>query len=194
MRRLAAISFLAIPFAGIPMVGHTEDPEAIGPTLWYCTDSKGFVSVTKEEHETVDKRCSVAAAEWMPLTQGDKAVLYYNVRTLARDEKHVKMWFLWDYKADQQTLQYPPKTYRSTKALNYFKCSERTSAVAQQAFYLGEKGGGEYVTATSMKRDSLQFEDVVPGTMGEAMLDLVCAMADVQWPKAKPNKSAPKKK
>jgi hypothetical protein len=62
--------------------------------------------------------------------------------------------------------------YKEIKVLTHFRCAERTSANAQFIYY-SETGNVVYSSVTA--REDMSFADVIPDSVGEAMLNAVCA-------------------
>jgi len=59
--------------------------------------------------------------------------------------------------------------------LTYFDCAERRSAVGSEAVYEGQNGAGDVLASMSDPKATQALRDVVPGSLGEAALEFVCA-------------------
>jgi hypothetical protein len=71
----------------------------------------------------------------------------------------------------------PPKLkvfYRSTLALICYDCQNRKSVLVHFVDYAGQAGIGKIVDILKRPFDPDGLQDIVPGSIGEAMLELVC--------------------
>lgn len=116
---------------------------------------------------------TAGAADWQFLvtSASDNGVVEIDVSSVARvDTQTRKAWF-------RQSLGKPKRlageteTYSETKSLVHFRCAERTSGSAQMIYY---SEAGAVVRFTSIPKDSISFDDVIPDSIGEAMLNAVC--------------------
>lgn len=92
----------------------------------------------------------------------------------------MKAWFMFSYDSEKTQRAYPFKKYQSGKQLNNFKCREKSSAVVQGVYYSKEYGTGEVVDSESIDPAKVRYDDVVPDTIGEAMLDAACSIVSPQ--------------
>ncbi|MCT9125382.1 surface-adhesin E family protein [Cupriavidus gilardii] len=67
------------------------------------------------------------------------------------------------------------KPYKSSMALTYYDCSLRRSATVKSVFYTGEYATGDTVSAWSAPAGQRYWDDVIPETVGEAVLVFVCS-------------------
>lgn len=115
------------------------------------------------------------SSDWIIFIKDDKFVAYVDVQSISQAGSHVKAWFMWDYMETQKNTFYPFQDYKSSKTLNYFNCSARTSAGIQSVLYAGQVGTSNAVGQYQYDPSKIVFQDVVPDTQGEIMLDYVCA-------------------
>jgi hypothetical protein len=132
--------------------------------------------------------CAVAfpsyASDWRNVTKTNDAIIYVDYGSVAPRGKYMRAWVMFDYILPKQTVTYPQKEYKSGKMLWAFDCEERTSATAQYILLSGDFGDGEPVHSLSTSWGLLKFDDVVPDSIGEIVLNVACASR-----KAAPQKS-----
>lgn len=89
---------------------------------------------------------------------------------------HAKAWLMFDYQTDQ-TIQgtYPAKSARSLKELDLFNCDQGTSVTVQVLWTSMTNGAGEVVYSNSIPPETARYTDVVPDSVGEAILNAVCS-------------------
>lgn len=114
------------------------------------------------------------ASDWQ-LVSGDQTLkTYVDTESLAHRGRYVKAWFLWDYASVQKGEYFPSNQFQSRKTLWYISCSEKTFAQIQALTYTGNAGAGKVVTSDAFPVDAAQFEDVVPDSIGETLVNYVC--------------------
>ncbi|MCA8326193.1 surface-adhesin E family protein [Burkholderia cepacia] len=121
------------------------------------------------------------AASWAPIADGLIPQIYVDTASIRHEGKYTKGWFLSTY-LEPQKNQAPTytatgtliKPYLSEKSLLVADCAARTSTTLQLWRYSGERGTGEVVESQTVKMYPQNFTDVVPDTIGEAMLNRLC--------------------
>lgn len=86
-----------------------------------------------------------------------------------------KAWIAHSYDKPLQTNDIYKKDYSAAIMLQRFNCSERTSATYQEVLYSGKDRQGNIVRTITMKPEEQALSDVVPGSVGEEVLNYVCA-------------------
>lgn len=118
------------------------------------------------------------ASDWQIVVSGEKMQAFIDKNSLARAGKYKKAWLTYSFDGDQPgNAGSGFKSYRSSKALEYFDCEERTSASIQTAYYSAAFGTGDFLGSSVVKPQSAVFSEVIPDTVGETLLDYVCKPA-----------------
>lgn len=115
-----------------------------------------------------------SASDWFLIAKGNDFIVFVDKSSISSKGKYLKAWLIWDYIGTKKMEYYPHKEYRSTKSLYYLDCSSNSVAISQSASYSGNFGAGESVDSYSNDISKLQFNDVVPDTIGETILKYVC--------------------
>ncbi|WP_152036590.1 surface-adhesin E family protein [Burkholderia pyrrocinia] len=122
--------------------------------------------------------CNTFAANWVEIGRSSDgtATVLLDVTSVAFSGGHAKAWFLQDnmYSLDVPGT-YVNTRYVSDKALVLFNCDQRTSAATQTVYYDDHRGNGKVVWSWSTPPATAAYSDIVPDTIGEAMLESVCA-------------------
>lgn len=118
------------------------------------------------------------AANWAPVEGAANKTLslYVDLSSIKFLGTHAKAWFMFDnlYSIDVPgTL--PAQRYLSEKQLELFDCSQNTSGTTQAIYYEGRYGSGDVKWSGSTNPASVSYTDVIPDTVGEAMLKSVCS-------------------
>lgn len=126
--------------------------------------------------------CGVAhASDWRPLTKTDRMEVYIDVSSISHLDKFTKAWIEYSYPSEQAPGWYSNfKKYRSVKSLEYFACPERTSSTVQQVYYSEPMGAGDSVGSFTKPLSQAAFSEAAPDTIGEHMLNYVCALGQQQ--------------
>jgi hypothetical protein len=132
-------------------------------TLKYVALGLGLIVVATAAHP----------AQWQLVEGSSKLTLHVDVESIRSEGGRVKAWFRWNYAETQYT--YPNREpFRSMKELNYFDCGKRTYAIAQSVAYAERDGRGESPYRAALPFSQLTFEEVIPESIGELMLEYVC--------------------
>jgi len=141
--------------------------------MWECHGPGGDIRFTSSKPKSKD--CELI--EWVTYAKVSGISVSLNQRTLAKSGRNWKTWSLWSFKESRKLDSSPPREYRSLKQLDYYNCSEHTSAIARGTCYAGENGKGEVVCNWASQPDEIKLTDVGTGTVGEKLLKEVCRMA-----------------
>ena len=117
--------------------------------------------------------CSVSWAEWKKAGSTDSFYAYYDKSTIRRNGKIVKMWQMKDYFEEQDEGN--GKNYKSQKLRHAFNCMDDTAALITVVAYSGSMGEGKIVFSGDIKEEKWDWDSVVPGSVGEAMLEIACS-------------------
>lgn len=122
--------------------------------------------------------CNAFGSNWIQVGRSSDgtSTIFVDASSIAFSGGHAKAWFLNDnmYSLDAPT-PYSATRYVSNKTLALFDCDQRTSAVTQTVYYDDHNGGGKVVWSWSVPPAKAAYSDVIPDTLGEAMLDSVCS-------------------
>lgn len=110
------------------------------------------------------------AADWVKLQDNKHATLMLDKQSISTSGKFQKSWVKVDYKALQQSLEYPEKQYNRAKMLWYYNCQEQKSATAQVYQLLDDEQ--VYSAALDIKR--ARFMEPVPETEIDIAMQYVC--------------------
>jgi hypothetical protein len=113
------------------------------------------------------------AADWNPIGETSDSTWYIDRQSLGTSDGKAKAWFIVDL-ANERT-DYAGRKFKSSKELVYFDCSARTSATLYHLTYSDQLGEGNTVWSSSVDKKNVTYLDVVPDSIGETLLDLVCS-------------------
>ena len=133
-------------------------------TLWSVSLIPMLVFVTR----------TAVASDWQLVSNGKESKVYVDTESLGHHGRYVKAWFLWDYASQQKDQIFPDQRFLSQKILWYISCSEKTAAQIQLLSYTGKAGDGDVVTRRITPIGLAQFEDVVPDSVGQILVNYVC--------------------
>lgn len=118
------------------------------------------------------------AACWENFATGNnKSIHFIDVCSIAVDGIYKKAWFNTELEVPEENSD--GKTYDSTKYLYYFNCKNRKLAIAQFTKYYID----DVVNSSSTKIEKNAFDEVIPDSIGEAMLERVCSTKITKKPK-----------
>jgi hypothetical protein len=119
---------------------------------------------------------ALGQGRWTLLTQAVAGEHHYSVLVDSSGPRpqaqYVKTWVLYKY-ADAQTDQYTGKPFLGTAELMYFNCRERTLTTKQQVLYT-DPDKGDTLRNVSVQEQQLQWNEPVPGAVGELLLNYAC--------------------
>ena len=87
---------------------------------------------------------SNAAAEWAPIGENDRFVVYADAQTIRRSDKMAIVWVLYDYKAVQESTRSGRK-YLSEKGQREVDCQDERSRTIFFTWHAGSMGDGKVV-------------------------------------------------
>ena len=116
------------------------------------------------------------AADWEPVASGDSGLIAsVDVSSMSGPRNLRKAWVRYSYKDFQKgDASSDYRQYRSKVALAYFDCPGKRSATAKIVTYYGENGSGENLSSKSDPNFAKNLDEVVPDSIGEALLERVC--------------------
>lgn len=114
------------------------------------------------------------AAEWIVVGGNSKVETSVDIQSLRRSGEKIKVWIKWIYEEPNEAEGiYPRKMYQSAKSLSIYNCAENSSITIQDILY-SEKGGGEVIKSVTVTEAKARYSEVVPDSIGEAILQYVC--------------------
>jgi hypothetical protein len=110
------------------------------------------------------------AAKWSKLGAGAETSTYIDKGSITKSGAGQKAWSLVSFSSEQATQDGKP--YKAIKALHLYSCEERTVTLLSEVFYADAMGKGEPVQ--SLKYEKFLPEDIVPDSVPDAALTVVC--------------------
>lgn len=115
------------------------------------------------------------ASAWVPVGGTVGADIFIDQSSIRFNSARAKAWFMDNYKTPTQVpAVFPVKFASSAKELYVFDCDQGTYGVVQTIYTSGSNGDGEVLGSWSTAPVNIQMADVVPDSVGEVMLKLVC--------------------
>jgi hypothetical protein len=114
---------------------------------------------------------SQVSAEWELVQSDDESSLFMDKSTIRNQGLYIAMWSLIDFESPQKSSE---GAFWSAKYLNLYNCRERTSGTKAFANYSEQMGLGKVIFSHSFESFEVDFSDVLPDSLGEAMLDAAC--------------------
>ena len=114
------------------------------------------------------------AATWVPVAGNESMAAEVDRDSMRRTGPKVKVWVRWLYVEPTELKgAYPRLTFQSLKSLAIYNCADKTNVNLQEAFY-AERDGGQVVKTNVTPETVAGYDEVVPDSMGEAILRFVC--------------------
>lgn len=92
---------------------------------------------------------------------------------------YVQAWVRYS-RLPEQVIEgtYPKKYFKSLLELYHFDCIGKDSAISQVLYYSEPVATGDNVHSITYQKDAIpkMMTTVAPGTLGEAILDSICAL------------------
>ena len=111
------------------------------------------------------------SAEWELLDSNDEMSFYIDQSTIRDQGTHTAMWAMVDYNAEKKS---DAGAYWSSKYLLLFNCRDRTTGMKMVVNYEEQMGLGKVLFSDSLESYQVDFNDVIPGSLGEAQLEAAC--------------------
>lgn len=108
------------------------------------------------------------AADWIAVDYTDELIVYVDKSNITYNKNIVKAWIKYQYELPQKDAS--DKDFTDAKALYKHNCREKTSAVLQFITY----DSGKVVNSYNYTSKNLFFEDVIPESLGNSVLNYVC--------------------
>jgi hypothetical protein len=117
------------------------------------------------------------AADWQRTAESGSGDTYFmDFSSVASVGKHKKAWVQMNSAAPKETSGYPKKKYQSARLLYMFDCQSKMLGTIQSVRYEEKLADGQVVENQSVKfHPQRDLTDVVPDTVGEALLNTACA-------------------
>ncbi|WP_338129674.1 surface-adhesin E family protein [Burkholderia glumae] len=118
------------------------------------------------------------AADWRRLESVRAAGVTYNLdyNSISFAHGYRKAWLLTSYDSPQPGIaatSYRP--FQSVITQDFYDCEGRQSTVAKLVFYAEAYAGGNTVGSVDMTAPFKSLSEVVPSSVGEGVLEEVCA-------------------
>lgn len=114
------------------------------------------------------------SAGWTYFANDEHGIIYYiSSNTKHRSNGITSAWFFWSL-SDPEASATQYVSMRSRKDQFYFNCTDGTMVTNQLIGYEDFDGGGRTLQSWAAAPGALHYTDVVPGSIGEMMLNLVC--------------------
>lgn len=122
------------------------------------------------------------ASNWTTVTGDAKSETVFTVfevdaQSVTFREGVRQAWVRYTVSPQVKVDNYNPILYSSYLSFQLFECSYKEVAQSTVTYYSGRFGKDEVVYSRQAKRDEAKanMQPVIPGTMGEAVLQFVCA-------------------
>lgn len=119
---------------------------------------------------------SAMASDWQYVGgRPSESINHVDFDSIATLGNYKKAWIRTDYfQAQETTATYPKKIYYAAKVLYYFDCKGKMLGGIQQVLYEKFLAKGDVVWSQSLKFDPKYLDDVVPDSVGETFINVVC--------------------
>ena len=115
-----------------------------------------------------------SAAEWKIVSLNKSAIHYYDASSVAPVDGYWRTWKKVVY-TDPKAVEnvYPVQKEATAKYLQYFDCNAKRQTISQWISYDDQ---GNVITSRSRKFSPANFEEVVPETIGEETVEVICTV------------------
>ncbi len=117
---------------------------------------------------------AVAHAEWDRVVGNDYVTVFRDNSTMATDGPYIRVWTLWSYNQPQNDDR--GFSYRSSKALLYADCEERSIAFRTALQYEARDGSGTALSDDEKRTTELAFEIPLPNSIGARWVTTLCPL------------------
>lgn len=130
----------------------------------------------------------VSAASWEVVSSENTSGTAFktfeiDTSSVIRRDGMVRVWVRHSFRPERELSNSAPENkYSSYIGLNHFDCEAREYAISHVIYYSDTFGKGNSVHTSTIPRESIKnnLEPIAPGTLGETMLEKVCALAKRQ--------------
>lgn len=114
------------------------------------------------------------AQTWVNLGASEEGTMYLDASSIRTQGAYFKAWNRW-VSARPIPVQGSPKQYYSViQTLSYYDCKSGTVADKQILLYLNVYANSPFYTHFNDEAQ-LRFDDPVPGTFGQSLVERVCS-------------------
>lgn len=115
------------------------------------------------------------ASDWQYFGMANGTLYYVDFGTMADVGNYRKAWFRGDL-TEQREVEgsYPKKKWQSSKILYYFDCKAKLIGAFQEVLYEMIANAGAVASTKSTRFDPKSMDDVVPDSVGEKMMGIIC--------------------
>lgn len=179
--RSIVIACLSIASAGNSFATEKSSPvyRCPGPPIVYKDDISA-IEAKKGNCKTIEAMPYAlpplpTPSRWIEVGANEKFLALVDIQSMRRTGRKVKVWVKWIYTSPSDTeFAHSKKPYQSEKSLSYYDCEAQTMLTIQVIRY-SEKYAGEVVESYSNVDKLESYREVAPETIGERVLNFVCA-------------------
>jgi len=113
------------------------------------------------------------ASDWAMFDATDDIEVLVDLKSITQDGPFRKAWFLYNFNKPQ-SRDSSPALFQSIITLEYVSCAKRKAGISRVIYFLKQNGAGK-ADSSSLDIADIDFEEVVPGSGGEAQLDFLCS-------------------
>ncbi len=114
------------------------------------------------------------AQSWVSTGATERGELFLDVASIRPHGQFMKAWTRYALKHQATSTGYPVYSYMSSKSLDYYDCKNGSVATKQTIYYADSSGTGPITHGYGFRDAQLDFQDPIPGTIGEWLLNRVC--------------------
>lgn len=103
--------------------------------------------------------------------QGGKITYYHDKSTIRKNGRIAKMWVMRD---SSLPIYFSGGSFKSSKALMMFDCSEETFETFSFIWYADSMGKGRIMESQTRKESQWAFSPIIPDSAGEAEWQIAC--------------------
>lgn len=119
---------------------------------------------------------NASASEWVHAGKRSGTDFYIDPLSVKESGKYRSASIMTDLESPKQIFGGRQATYYlSTRRVQYFDCTKKTSAVTESSFHAESMGEGEMVERYSTNLRSASFSKPHPDTLDDKVLEVVCS-------------------
>lgn len=113
------------------------------------------------------------ASDWVEALRTDNVLISIDRNSLRRTGTKVRTWVKWEWAVARESLDGARRKYTASKELSIYNCAERSTHTVQAIRY-ADNEMQTVVEDVSVKDVSSSYYEVVPDSIGEALLEFSC--------------------
>lgn len=139
--------------------------------VYRCVAPDGTPNYTSKKWPGVE--CKAVFRTWQPIYSDSNLSISVSPKTIRWNQGRIKAWLLESWIQPQRAPGLE-KPYLSLKLFVTHDCAQRTYTEHQRVAYTEAEGTGEFVG--SLQNPAPSPADIIPDTVGEVVLERLCAM------------------